>query len=83
MLRQEREGRPTYSCGVAILSRSEIDGLRRRPIVRNLLSYERKEIDGNKYHGNLLLHNSASKNARDIIANGLLLCVEEVVPQDA
>lgn len=79
LLKMKREDAPVYKCGVAILSREEIDSLRRRPATRGFFSYERRPIPDNNYHGNLLLRNNVSKQMRDLIANGLALCVDEVI----
>ena len=68
--------------GAAILSREEFDRLIRKPALRGNLFYERSEIEGNKYHGNLLLKQSVTKKVmQKIAANIALMCVIDVVKE--
>ena len=79
ILSQKKDsGELQFKAGAAILIRSEIDALCKRPAVKNQLTYERKGIDGNNYHGNLLLKNSATRKERNLIASGIALCVSRV-----
>lgn len=46
-------------------------------------SYERAPLENNKYHGNLLLANSLSKQIRLMIMNGLALAAgNTIIPQN-
>ncbi|MCL2134664.1 MAG: hypothetical protein FWH37_03800 [Candidatus Bathyarchaeota archaeon] len=59
-----------FKFGAAILKRQHIDGL----ICEhddNYLSYERAPIENNKYHGNLLLKNTATKQYKKVISGFL------------
>jgi hypothetical protein len=47
------------------------------------LSYERKELEKNPYHGNLLLLAGLAKRVRKAIAAHLLSAVEDIKPQHA
>ena len=68
-----------YVNGVAVISRYNIDRLIDR-MAKGLLRYERKRIDGNRYHGNILLKSGTSKKTMKIIAAGISLSVEKIVP---
>jgi hypothetical protein len=77
-LDQKREdGEFQFQVGAAIIPRDEVDRLCRRPSVNNFLSYERQPIEGNPYHGNLLLHKNASNVLMKAIAAALALAVSE------
>jgi hypothetical protein len=83
ILNQEKDGELLYEVGAAILSRGEIDRLKTRPQLKGLLSYERKELEKNPYHGNLLLLAGLAKRVRKAIAAHLLSAVEDIKPQHA
>ena len=72
-----------FKIGGAIISKSELDRLLKKPQIKNKLSYERAEIPGNKYHGNILLKKDTSKSLRNMIASNLALCVESVVRRNS
>jgi hypothetical protein len=63
---------PQYGCGVGLFSTDELKRLcRLNPYFKDALSYERKPIEGNEFHGNLLLIeeiNKKNKNRRNMIA---------------
>lgn len=67
-----------FKIGGAIVSRTELDRLCKKPQVKGWLSYERREVEGNKYHGNILLKKNVTKAMRNLIASNLALCVERV-----
>jgi hypothetical protein len=79
-LNQKKEnGDIKYVNGVAVIYRYKIDRLIER-ISKGLLGYERKPIDGNHFHGNILLKSGTSKKTMKIIAAGISLEVEKIVP---
>lgn len=81
-LKQRKEnGDVQFKKGAAIVSRSEIDRLNNRPFIRGLLSYERKPISGNCFHGNILLRAKTPKPTMKLIAAGIALAIERIVPQ--
>lgn len=67
-----------FKIGCAIISKYELDRLCRKPQIIGKLSYERREVEGNKYHGNILLKKNVTKSLRNMIASNLALCVERV-----
>jgi hypothetical protein len=70
-----------FKAGAAILNRRELDHIRNRHILINKYTYERKAIEGNVYHGNLLCHSDISTKMMKMVAQAIaLLCVEEIVP---
>jgi hypothetical protein len=67
-----------FKGGIAVLSRNHLDQIISSPSVRGQLSYERREILNNKYHGNLLLQKDVSKRVMNRIAASIAtLCVLE------
>lgn len=78
-LNQKKEnGDIKYVNGVAVIYRYKIDRLIER-ISKGLLGYERKRIEGNHFHGNILLKSGTSKKTMKIIAAGISLAVEKIV----
>jgi hypothetical protein len=81
-LNQRRtDGALQFKEGVVILSRSAMDRLNKLPLVRGLLGYERSPLDGNPYHGNLLLPEEVPKAKMIRIAAGLALTMSGMITQ--
>lgn len=81
-LNQKKEnGDLQFRAGAAVVPRFEIDRLIERPTIRGLLSYERKPLDDNPYHGNLLLQANVSTPVMRMIAAGLALAVSGIIAQ--
>lgn len=68
-----------FSAGVAIVPREEIDRLKNRPTVKDLISYERNTLPDNPYHGNILLDKSVSQPVMKKLAAGLALAVSKII----
>ena len=79
---RKSNGEKQFQAGVAIVPRHEIDSLNKRPAVGGILSYERKCLENNPYHGNILLQTDVSKQVRRMIQAGLALLVSQIIPQD-
>lgn len=81
---QKKKGTEEYQfkIGGAIMSRIELDRLKKKPQIIGKLSYERREVEGNKYHGNILLRKDTTKGVKNLIASSLALCVERVELRD-
>ena len=62
----------------AILDTNELKNLCKKPLTKDILKYERKEIENNEYHGNILMKNGTAKRKRNEIAAGLAFCVGDV-----
>jgi hypothetical protein len=73
------DGSFQFKIGVAILPREEIDRINKQPTVNGVLSYERAPLDGNDYHGNILLSRSVSTKMCRKISAGLALAVSRVI----
>ncbi|MDR0518313.1 MAG: hypothetical protein LBH25_14870 [Fibromonadaceae bacterium] len=73
MEQQKDDGSHRFQYGVAIIERIYADGLIKNPALKNIFKYERDNIPGNKYHGNLLYkHDGPQKNQfRKLIASTL------------
>ena len=81
LLEQKKSGDSNdyqFKSGAAIVPCKSLDKIRRKPQIKGLLDYERREINGNKYHGNILLKEGTPKPLRDMIASALALSVERV-----
>lgn len=73
-LNQKKDnGKKQFGGGVANLSLSLVELILSEYIKQGCFSYERREIDGNPYHGNLLVAASLEKPRRSLISNGLAL----------
>jgi hypothetical protein len=55
------DGTLHFKAGVALLPRIEIDRIRDKFARIGLISYERKSLPGNPYHGNILLNSEMVK----------------------
>ena len=61
--------------------RKAFDNIRLPPqLAKGCLSYERDQIDGNYYHGNMLLDKDVSNNRMKQIAAAIALCVDRLIP---
>jgi hypothetical protein len=79
-LNQRRlNGELQFGGGVVVIPLEEIDRLNNRPAVKGLLSYERRPIEGNPFHGNILLRANTSKPTKTLIAAGLALAISKVI----
>lgn len=73
-LNQKKEnGKIQFRGGVANLKLSHVELIFSDFIKEKKLSYERHEMEGNPYHGNLLVLDSLDKKIRSLISNGLAL----------
>lgn len=82
MDQKKDDGSIQFKAGLAIIPREEIERLSRSPtLMKGILTYERKILDNNPYHGNLLLHKDVSKSTMKKIAAGLALAVSEIIPR--
>ena len=72
-LNQERNGKLQFRVGIANLNLSKVELNLSDYINKGIFSYERREVDGNPYHGNLLILSSVDKKMRSLVANGLAL----------
>jgi hypothetical protein len=78
---ERKQGELKYKEGVIVLSRAELDKLKKKPLFRDRLNYERREEDGNKYHGNLLMHNSTPSGVSRLISSNIAVqCFIEIIP---
>lgn len=59
--------------GATKLELSKVKSVLASFIEEGLFSYERREIDGNPYHGNLLLSGDIDKKRRSLVSSGLAL----------
>jgi hypothetical protein len=76
------DGTLQFKCGAAILSRSWLDELIRKPTAKNVLSYERAPFDNNKYHGNILRKDcKINKEIQRGIAGSIAMGVEKIIYQ--
>ena len=83
MLRQKKEGGAIqFKAGVVRVPRSCVHYINKLPKARELLSYERKELDDNPYHGNLLLKKDTHTSTMKAVAAMFVLHVVDVINQE-
>lgn len=68
MMRQEKDSDIRFKAGVVRVPRGSISYINRLPMYGDLLSYERKGLEDNPYHGNLLLKKDTHKGKMKIVA---------------
>ena len=80
-LQQRRsDGSLQFKRGVAVLNRNDLDVAMQRYRHKGLLGYERRPIENNPHHGNLLLAATATQPARRLICAALAHHAQEVIP---
>jgi hypothetical protein len=83
-LNQRKEGREfQFKVGIAILERVELDAIKKRIGFSGYFDYERARMEGNGYHGNLLLKENTEKRLKNMIRSALALAVSEIVLRDS
>lgn len=76
MNQRKPTGKLQFSVGVAKLQLSSVKQLLHTHITQGTFNYERRQVEGNPYHGNLLVAGSAPKNVRSLISSGLALVAD-------
>jgi hypothetical protein len=80
---QTKPGSDKYQfIGIVTIHRKKIDYICKLPTIKGALNYERKSIDGNPYHGNLLLSKDISKPARNSIKGTIAVHCEPAILRD-
>jgi hypothetical protein len=80
-LKQTNEdGDLQFKIGVAILPHVELNRLKKRHI--GFFDYERRSIEGNRYHGNLLLRDSIKRQRKTLIRAALAHMSEVILRED-
>lgn len=75
------DGKVQFEAGIAVVPTEEIKRLSKSPPLKDRFSYERKSVETNKYHGNLLLINDTPKVVMKQLAAALALQVSSIVKQ--
>lgn len=68
-----KKGCIQFTGGATKMLLSEVKNFMSPFIQNKLFSFERKEIENNKYHGNLLIYNSVTKQEKAMIQNSLAM----------
>lgn len=63
-----------FKSGIALLSKPELDRIIKTKSAENRLSYERRRLPENSYHGNLLLDKGTPKLVMQKIAASIATC---------
>ena len=77
--KQNDESTLQFKIGAAIMSRDRVDFIKNSPNAKGALLYERKELEDNPYHGNLLMKPGLSKPIKTMFSASLAMCVEKIV----
>lgn len=64
--------------GVVQLKREEIHRINKSPTLNHPLSYERRELDNNPYHGNIIFRQGLSERVKKMIATALAVSASTV-----
>ena len=67
------DGNPKFPHGLAVIPRATLDRLSANHYIRGRLTYERKELLDNPYHGNILLAKTVPKLTMRRVAASLAL----------
>lgn len=83
VLNQRKKGTEEiqFKKGAAIIRTLALKREMKKMIARDRLSYERKPVEGNDYHGNLLIPKELNKQARTLMQGLIASCVVKIVPQ--
>lgn len=77
LLNQKKEnGELQFKWGCAILPTSDLDKLCKKPQFSAYLSFERRVVPGNTYHGNILVKKNTIKGKINMIASVLAASTE-------
>ena len=69
-----------FKGGAALISRNNIDTIIKQSLFGADICYERRELDNNKYHGNILRKTNLSKQASNTISQAIAVFVEKIIP---
>jgi len=81
MLLQERDGHYQFKAGIGRIPREDLERLMKLLTFRGILSYERDPVEGNPYHGNILVSTKSSIAQRKLLPANIAACVSEVIPR--
>ncbi|MDL2273292.1 hypothetical protein LJC34_01895 [Oscillospiraceae bacterium OttesenSCG-928-G22] len=82
LMQKKENGKIQFAAGAAKVELQRVKMILSQYIEQNTFSYERKELDNNPYHGNLLLSKSVNKQIRSLVSSGLALAVSSsLIPQ--
>jgi len=76
------DGTIQFKVGIAVLFRNELDRIRDNPQVRQRFNYERHQVAGNPYHGNMLLKMDTPKPLKRRIQAQLALNVTKIIKRE-
>ena len=75
----KEDGSIQFRHGVVTVPLEEIERLNNRPYIKDMISCERSFVEGNPYHGNLLIPDNVSKPTRNLVSAGLALAVSKII----
>lgn len=70
---------PQFRVGYAIMSKEMLDLVKKTPMYLGYIDYERRIVDGNDYHGNLLVMSGLDRGTRNMTVGAIATCVDDVV----
>jgi hypothetical protein len=76
---QKDDGSLQFKFGIAVLPKECVDRMKTTLTGKGSIDYERSLLPDNKYHGNLLMLNSLTKQIRSTISGALAMGVEEII----
>ena len=81
LAQRKENGEIQFKYGLALLPRSGVETIMRMPGLSDMLTYERRALPDNPYHGNLLLREGVEPAKMKQIAGTLALYVVAVIPR--
>ncbi|MHB8336513.1 MAG: hypothetical protein ACYDEE_03755 [Ignavibacteriaceae bacterium] len=82
ILSQRKNENIQFKYGAAVVKLEEIDRLKKLRQYQDILSYERKRLEDNPYHGNLLLSKNTGKQVMRKLAGAIATVCQEIIPQE-
>ena len=81
LMKQQKDGQTQFKAGLARFKRDSIDHIMKLPTYRGILSYDRQPLEGNQYHGNILVSNTSTKYQRRVIPGVIASLFTEIIPR--
>ena len=81
MNQTKEDGSTQFRAGVAVIQTSTLDEMKKFPICKGRLDYERAPLEDNTFHGNITCVSGLQKQTRDMIRASLVLSVASIIPQ--
>lgn len=79
-LQRNKDEQIQFKGGIGVLDTSDLLDMRRLPIFRSHFNFEKRDVPGNKYHGNLLWNKQAEDVLHKRVRIHLANLIKDVIP---